>query len=403
MKRKEFLKRSAALGLSLPFLSQMLISCGEDDFNTGNFEVNFDGKVLIIGAGAAGMTAGYILSRHNVDFEIIEASAVHGGRMKKDETLADFPIDLGAEWLHDEPAMLAQLLDNSNIQDNIELIDYSPETISVWKNGKLRKRNFFSNFYAEYKFKSTTWWDYFKLYMMPEIGNRIRYSSPVTAIDYSGDQLSVETANNEVITGERIILTVPLTILKNESINFTPAYPADKFAALDEVDMPDGIKVFIKFRKRFYPDLAFEGGILENASGEGEGENIYYDAAFRKDTQDHILGLFSVGAPASVYANQPTEEALMAYIMSELDEWFDGQASANYKAHVIQNWSQDPYIGGSYSHYQNEDVQSTLIRPIDNKVFFAGETYSPSASIATVHGAAQSAYIAVERLLKNEG
>jgi protoporphyrinogen oxidase len=53
-------------------------------------------KILIVGAGAAGITAGHALSEKGIDFEILEASSVHGGRVKKDADFADFPIDLGA-------------------------------------------------------------------------------------------------------------------------------------------------------------------------------------------------------------------------------------------------------------------------------------------------------------------
>ena len=57
-------------------------------------------KILIVGAGAAGITAGHALSEKGIDFEILEASSVHGGRVKKNADFADFPIDLGAEWVH---------------------------------------------------------------------------------------------------------------------------------------------------------------------------------------------------------------------------------------------------------------------------------------------------------------
>ena len=40
-------------------------------------------KVLIIGAGAAGITAGHLLAERGVDFEILEASSTHGGRVRK--------------------------------------------------------------------------------------------------------------------------------------------------------------------------------------------------------------------------------------------------------------------------------------------------------------------------------
>ena len=55
--------------------------------------------VIVIGAGAAGMTAAYDLKRDGYDVAILEASGKIGGRLQKDESLASFPIDLGGEWL----------------------------------------------------------------------------------------------------------------------------------------------------------------------------------------------------------------------------------------------------------------------------------------------------------------
>ena len=57
-------------------------------------------NVLIIGAGAAGITAGHLLAERGVDFEILEASSTHGGRVRKVDDFVDFPIDIGGEWIH---------------------------------------------------------------------------------------------------------------------------------------------------------------------------------------------------------------------------------------------------------------------------------------------------------------
>ena len=70
---------------------------------------NFEGKVIIIGAGASGLAAAKILQRNNVDYLVLEASNRYGGRLKENKTLADFPIDLGAEWIHHLPAVLNRL------------------------------------------------------------------------------------------------------------------------------------------------------------------------------------------------------------------------------------------------------------------------------------------------------
>ncbi len=51
-------------------------------------------KVVIVGAGVAGLTAGYLLEQSGVEFEILEARSEYGGRVRKLEGFADFPIDI---------------------------------------------------------------------------------------------------------------------------------------------------------------------------------------------------------------------------------------------------------------------------------------------------------------------
>jgi len=85
MTRKEFIEKSLLMGIGLPFLSSTFLqSCSKDDSIFPKFQTNFSGKVIIVGAGAAGLAAGYLLKRYGVDFEIIEAASVYGGRLKKD-------------------------------------------------------------------------------------------------------------------------------------------------------------------------------------------------------------------------------------------------------------------------------------------------------------------------------
>ena len=396
MTRKEFLSISAALGIGAPFLST-IGSCNDGLGMHEEFDVNFSGQVLVIGAGAAGLTAGYLLNKYGIDFQILEASDVYGGRVREVTNFADFPIDLGAEWIHTDPTILSRLLSDSSVNAEVDIINYSPETLYIWKNGKLKKRNFFTNFYSEHKFKNTTWFSFFDNYMVPGIRDRITLNSPVKAIDYSSEKIIVSTEQKEY-EADKVILTVPLTILKQDLITFIPEFPVQKRNALREVEMPDGMKVFIEFSERFYPDMTYDGGLSEIMNNE-DGEKIFYDAAFRKDTDKHILGLFTVGKQATTYTSQPSEGALKEHLLQELDTIFDGQASKYYQKHIVQNWSAEPYIRGSYSHYHNMDAQGVLAAPIEDKIYFAGEAYAEDYS--TAHGAAESAYTAVEEILAN--
>lgn len=401
MTRKEFIKYCKAIGIGLPvFLT--LESCTDDEVSVTapEFEVNFSGKVIIIGAGAAGLTAGYLLQRENIDFQILEASSVYGGRLKRADNFVDFPIDLGAEWIHTEPSILAEILTNPNIEANIDFITYNPQTISVWKNGKLKKNNWASNFYSEYKFKSTTWYGFFENYIVPDISDKIILNQPVTEIDYSTDMVNIKTNDGSVFEADKVLVTVPVKTLQDEYMDFIPSLPAEKISAINSIKMGDGLKAFIEFRERFYPDILNFGGLL---TGNESDEKIFYDAAFRKDSDKNVLGLFTIGKPAGVYAALDTEQQVIDTIIGELDEIFDGKASENYINHVIQNWSKEPFIGGSYStEFKNSrtGTMNTISEPVDNKIYFAGEALSDENQ-STVHGASETAYSTVEVILKD--
>ena len=400
MNRKEFLRQSSVLGLGAAFFGSLLSGCSKEYLTTlGDFDVNFSGDVLIIGAGSAGLTAGHLLRQFGIDFQILEASGDFGGRVKQIEGFADFPIDLGAEWIHSDPGILARLLNDPQTNANIDLITYQPQEIYLWKDEELKRRNIYSHFYSEYKFKSTTWYSFFRDYMVPGIADRIQYNTPVTEIDYTGERVSVKTADGSTYTADKIIVTVPVSILQQEVINFVPGLPTSKTDALDSIDFPDGIKIFVAFEKRFYPDMVFVGGLADVLSGD---DKTIYDAAFRKDATQPVLGLFTVGDTATEYTSLGSDDAIIEYFMDELDTIFDGQASRYYQRHVVQNWSAEPFIRGSYSHHNGnyDDTIAALLEPLEQKVFFAGEAMNEDGNTSTVHGAGESAFQTVKRMLQ---
>jgi predicted NAD/FAD-binding protein len=122
MKRTEFIKICGLFGISLPFQAA-LMSCSSDDLG----EVKFSGKVVIIGAGAGGLAAGYLLKQQRIDFIILEASTAFGGRMKINTTFADFPIPLGAEWLETGTTIFQEIVNDSSVPVNVETVADAPD------------------------------------------------------------------------------------------------------------------------------------------------------------------------------------------------------------------------------------------------------------------------------------
>lgn len=401
MNRGEFLKKFSALAVASPFMASLLSSCTNTKQTSFDIPSSYDGKIIVIGAGVTGITAGHILNQKNIDFEILEASSVHGGRVKKIADFADFPIDVGAEWIHKwieaKPPVLKNLL--ANKEPNFPTFQDNASDYKVWKNGKLKEPkilNLFSSGTNDFKFRNATWFDFFDQLVTPSLKEKIHYNSPVHHIDYSNDEIIVRTKSGKEYTANKVLVTVPIKILQNEFITFQPALPPKQIAAINKEQMPGGLKVFIEFSEKFYPEVLLPNGLLKGALG---GNYMYYDECYGKDSSKNILGLFAVGEPSEKYTSLETDDAIINYILQELDEMFEGKASIHYVKHIIQNWKTEPFIQGSYSAMKGNP--KTMSAPVARKIYFAGEAMNTNGHTIAVHGASESAYLTLMQMLKS--
>lgn len=363
---------------------------------------DFDGKIVIIGAGAAGLTAGYILNELGIDYQIIEASDRHGGRMKTDHDFADFPINLGAEWVHTWVGAKPPVLESILCQTDTEFKEYryKPKTFEVWRNGSLKRRDFFRfliTLFHDYMFQNSSWFEVFDKKIYPIIADKVVFNSPVEKIDYGGKEVVIKTSSS-TFTASKVLVTVPISILQNNLIEFVPELPTDKVEALNKEVMPYGIKAFIEFSEKFYQDLT----LIESPMYGGHDDIGFYDAALGKKTSKHVLGFLAVGPKAKIYFDQGDDESIFKYILGELDTIFDGTPSKVYVKHIIQNWSAEPFIQGSYSSRQGPIEK--LVEPLRsseglNNVYFAGEAMHSEGKTIAVHGASESSYLSLSRLL----
>ncbi|MEM9680419.1 MAG: FAD-dependent oxidoreductase [Bacteroidota bacterium] len=388
MTRQDFIKLCSLFGISLPFQS-VLASCKSDDINN---TTNFNGNVLIIGAGAAGLSAGYLLQQRGIDFRILEAAPTYGGRMKRTTDFADFPIPLGAEWLHMEEGIFNEIVNDSSISIDVNTTLYDPDNDFTLYDGELISLGE-DGFTIDQKFINSTWFDFFDEYIVPSVENKILFNTIVESIDYSENQVMVNTSGTS-FSADKVIVAVPVKQLQNNAITFTPQLPSKKRNAINNVTVWDGFKAFIEFSDQFYPTF-----IAYDILPESAGQKLYYDAAYGQNTNQHILGLFTVGAGTLPY-RELEDNQLIEYILNELDGLFNGQASATYIKHISQNWNNEPYINGAYiMDQENWRRVRTLGESVNDKLYFAGDAYTDGEDWSSVHTAARSAKQAVDNLL----
>ena len=358
----------------------------------------YDGKVIIIGAGAAGLAAAKVLQLNGIDYEILEATERYGGRIKKDSLLADFPIDVGAEWIHSNPVVLNILKGKKGNEIDEELIPYHLEDAYSWNGLEYEKvskskLDFDYNFMPESKFKKSTWYDYIEKNIANKVKHKIKFSSAVTEIDYSNNKVIITTENGKSHKADKVLVTVSIGVLKSNKIKFIPELSQEKKESIESVSFLPGFKLIMKFDEKFYPDA-----INCNTTS---GEKVYYDIAFKKETKTNILGLLVTGNSTKKYYAYKTEEKIVESAITELDAIFNGKASESFSGeYIIENWGQHNFTMGTWTQAFQEKNRNLKIlnQPINKKIYFAGEINDIYNQMG-VPGAVLSGFNSIDKLM----
>jgi len=445
MNRRHFIKQSTLLSIGgLPIPSIFLSSCIKENL----FEdINYDGKVLIIGAGAAGLYAGYILKSKGINFQILEASSTYGGRLGKLTNFANFPIDLGAQWLHGKNSILGDLIQKSNTKitlDNSEefywynnqIISSLPKDINAIfvRENNLPDISFkdfavqegFGNDYSnivegiagdsgasaskistywkikeeenwnsgdhDFKFQET-YFDLIDTQIASQVKDKIKQNTIITKVDYSQSTIVVTDSNNNTYTADKLIITVPITILKSNDIEFVPALPSEKTSAFSKIGMEAGMKVFMKFSNKFFDQNIIGGNICA----------AYADDSVGKAVDDKVLLAFVMGKQAEYLTSLGNDNAITTALLQELDTMYSGQATASFIASHVQNWTTNPFIKGAYSYSTigMGNARQIAAQSVNDKLFFAGEAMNVNGHHQTVQGAVETGYREVINVLNS--
>lgn len=223
-------------------------------------------------------------------------------------------------------------------------------------------------------------------------GLDVRLEHIVEAVDYSGDQVSIMTSQGS-FSGRTAIVTLPLGVLKAETVTFTPLLPAAKLQVIDRFVMGTLNKLSLRFEEVFWDDVE----VLTYAADEA-GQWPYIV------NLDHYFGLpalqMFVGADAAVQMEALSDEEVLASGMNVLRSIY-GDGISDPSAYSFTRWYSDPFSLGGYANLgvgaTPEDFD-TLAQPIDSKLFFAGEA-TAGEFYQTTHGALQSGRRAAEEIL----
>jgi len=228
-------------------------------------------------------------------------------------------------------------------------------------------------------------------------GQDIRFGQTVERVGYDGDGVRVKTAQGLELRAKKLILTVPLGILKKGSITFDPPLPKEKMEAIGRIGFGNYQKTALLYDELFWdPELHlfdWDGG----ATGKewAEWVNLF------PFTGEPALMAFHT-AQAAYEIEKMTDREISDAATDALGAAL-GKKVPRPKDMIVSKWGHDPYSLGAYSFMgvgATPADRTMLGKPLEGSLYFAGEAVSENYA-ATMHGAYESGLAAGRALLRS--
>lgn len=453
MKRRVFLENFLPAFSLFSSLPSLFAACSKED--SSDLPLNWTGKIVVIGAGIAGLAAAQALLDRGLKVTILEASGRIGGRIRPLSGFADFDIELGAEEIHGNRSDWYRLVKSTNARflnsDNADFYFYNNQLLNetaAANNADLKKAVDFEQSARQYRGTDVTVLQHLQKSNVPAaaypivnallsneygasndrlsirgiseedeqwsagddsyaIGGRsylsilqekyskaialVMLNAPVQKIDYTGSIIRIQT-DRQNFEADRVIITIPLAVLKTGAVQFIPALPDEKQNAIANIGMGAGMKIILKFKQRFWGagvGSVFSNGYVPEFWATNEGRSAM-----------PVLTAFVMGANAE-YLSAQGEQAVQT-VLAELDRMFRNQATPAFSKAYIMDWSKEPYIQGAYSYPVvggGLKMRAALAKAVNKKIFFAGEATHTAGHSATVHGALETGLRAAKEVI----
>jgi len=417
-----------------------------------------DKKIVIIGAGIAGLAAAQSFQKHGFgNVVVLEGRDRIGGRIWTDKTIG-MSVDLGASWIHGASKRnpITQLAKKAKAQtfvleeEAVEIFrlngqKYTKETVRIgWKkyqnilkkvdehaeeNKSIREvieeinpeileeslMRYFLSADKEFDYGndinklSSMYYEsdevirgedqiitngYQRIVEYLADGVDVRLNQKVVFIDYDEEDVLVETEKGNFLA-DYVVCTLPLGVLQSGDVTFEPELPEWKAEAIGYMEMGTVNKVVLTFPKCFWNKELHYIGITSKEKGK-----YNYFLNYKKINEHPTLMTFAFGDFAKEMEKH-TNEQVQKDVMAHLKVMY-GKNIPEPTDLLRSQWHSDPFCYGSYTAAvkgMNDEEFELLAENIDGKLFFAGE-HTHHTFRGTVHGAYLSGEEVVQEVLE---
>ncbi|MCP5149654.1 MAG: FAD-dependent oxidoreductase [Chromatiales bacterium] len=401
--------------------------------------------LVIVGAGAAGIGAARAAREVGLSFELVEASHRVGGRAYTETLGPGWAFDLGCHWLHSASInpLRAQadrlgMRYRENVRRRVlqlgtrwaspeEIADYEQfwEDAHAAMNAAVREGRDVA--VAEVVPRDSRWTDlhdywtslltsadadqvsiadlvcyrdteenwpleagYGTLVARLAEGLPVRLNSAVERIRWDGGGVRVETVRGD-LEARAVLVTVSTGVLAAGDIRFVPSLPDWKQAAVTALALGVHNRIALVLEGNPFGD---EHPYSVTWAHVGETPMNFI---LRPFGHDYVVA--STGGRFAAWLERAGVEASVDLARTRLRDLFGADVARRVVGHKVTAWATDPWVRGAYSAAAPGGFgqREVLGRPLDDRLFFAGEAVSPDA-FATCHGAFQSGQDAVAQI-----
>ena len=249
--------------------------------------------------------------------------------------------------------------------------------------------------YKSYKLVNGFFFNMLKEYYYDQLHPKVmfRLNTRIKEIDYADSNVKIFDKNYESFSFSYVIVTVSTGVLSNENIIFTPSLPQSKLEAISKLKIQPMGRLFLKFNEKFWND-SMKMGVL----------NIGDIASIHVSTVDPLMLTATIAGSSCEKIQQLHERdpnLVIAQLLNTLQKSFNVTDLKDTLAGFLwYNWTENENVKGGYTYpaLQEEKARLELLKPLKNRVYFAGEAVSREP--ATFHGAIESGIDVAKLLIK---
>jgi monoamine oxidase len=419
--------------------------------------------VIVIGGGVAGLAASRDLGVAGRQVLLLEARERLGGRIFT-QYANGYPVELGAEFVHGCPPEIlglaaenglslaelqwnvlrrkdGQWTDAAEIMSSMDRLfermsaaeteaDQSFQNfldhVDAPKNAKQQALQFVEGFHAadpgrisvhsliksntadqqidgDRQFRWERGYQPFVEIIADHLNSRVQLRTQVNGVAWKPGDVEVQTVDGQMYRASRVLITVPLGVLKAGVIRFSPELP-EKQQALQSLEMGRVRRVSLCFHRKFWEHRFSEKDRRFQDVSFFLTDDPQFPAWWTSNPLPlPILTAWAAGhyaqAFSQIHADQVIDRALDS--LASILEMEPASVRREFKNGFTYDWQSDPFSRGAYSYalVGGSSAGCALAAPVADTLFFAGEATDYEGHNGTVHGAIASGQRAAKEIL----